>query len=356
MPLSIRALFGTVGLTTLLAAGGCGDWVFAPTDSRATVSGTVNPGSSSLTYTAAATAGRTGATAPADGWTVTVAGSGVTTSVDAFGNFEISGVPTGVVELVFRNGDVTATITLSSVKPGELIQILVAITGGTATVVNETRSTHQIELCHRSDDGYHLLRVSASAEPAHRGHGDAAVGEDVPADPTKIFSRSCRLVPKGVSLVKSTNGEDANQAPGPFISVGSPITWRYVVTNTSTAALTNIVVADDQNVAVSCGQTTLDAGQSMTCTGSGVAVAGQYRNVGTVTATANTGPVNDSDPSHYFGVVPTPDEGAKVRLCHRTGNGSYHLIEVSQSAVPAHLGHGDGYPGQGTFTASCGLR
>ena len=34
----------------------------------------------------------------------------------------------------------------------------------------------------------------------------------------------------------------------------------------------------------------------------------------------------------------------KVEVCHRTGNGSFHGITVSQNAVPAHLGHGDVMP------------
>jgi len=31
----------------------------------------------------------------------------------------------------------------------------------------------------------------------------------------------------------------------------------------------------------------------------------------------------------------------KVKVCHRTGNGGAHVIEISEHAVPAHLGHGD---------------
>jgi hypothetical protein len=67
-----------------------------------------------------------------------------------------------------------------------------------------------------------------------------------------------------------------------------------------------------------------------------------------------------SDASYYFG----GDAGErKVQLCHHTGNGSYHLIEVSVSAEPAHRAHGDGAPGERVpgspslvFTASCGVR
>ena len=86
---------------------------------------------------------------------------------------------------------------------------------------------------------------------------------------------------------------------------------------------------------------------------------------------STTGTVTDTDPSHYRGIAPDEEEeeeeeekeGPKVQLCHRTGNGSYHLIEVSVSAEPAHRAHGDGkigdpVPGQTgkTFGAGCTVR
>jgi hypothetical protein len=36
---------------------------------------------------------------------------------------------------------------------------------------------------------------------------------------------------------------------------------------------------------------------------------------------------------------------AKVDVCHREGNGSFHLINVSENALSAHLAHGDALPG-----------
>ncbi len=51
----------------------------------------------------------------------------------------------------------------------------------------------------------------------------------------------------------------------------------------------------------------------------------------------------------------------KVDVCHRTGNGSFHLINISGNALPAHLAHGDGLPGElisGThtkFDSNCSL-
>jgi uncharacterized repeat protein (TIGR01451 family) len=38
-------------------------------------------------------------------------------------------------------------------------------------------------------------------------------------------------------------------------------------------------------------------------------------------------------------------DAERVSICHREGNGSYHLIEISADAVEAHERHGDGHPG-----------
>jgi hypothetical protein len=231
----------------------------------------------------------------------------------------------------------------------EQIQIQINLSSGEPKIVSESRSSSKIRLCHKTEaNRYQLIDVSVSAEATHRAHGDAAVGEPVPADTTKIFNASCQVVAPSIHIVKSTNGEDANEAPGPSITVGSAVTWTYVVTNKGTVPLTNVVVSDDKGVSVNCGGiTTLAAGASMTCTGSSVAVAGQYRNVGTATADAGGVLVSHSDPSHYFGEA--PDEGTsgpKVQLCHRRGKAGYQLIEVSTNAEKAHRAHGDAKIGE----------
>ena len=146
-------------------------------------------------------------------------------------------------------------------------------------------STGKVSICHRTGSGtYQSIEISASAETAHREHGDAKIGEPVPGDTTKVFDQNCRPVGASVSVRKSTNGADANDAPGPTIAVGAAVNWTYEVTNTGTVALTGVAVVDDRGVRVTCGGAALAVGQSMTCTGSGVATPGQYRNVGTVTA------------------------------------------------------------------------
>lgn len=109
-----------------------------------------------------------------------------------------------------------------------------------------------------------------------------------------------------IELEKSTNGEDADTPTGPMIEVGGAVTWEYVVTNNGNLTLLNITVTDDQNVTVTCPQTTLEPGASMTCTATGTAVEGQYANVGTVVGTPidESSDVSDTDPSHYFGYLP----------------------------------------------------
>lgn len=301
---------------------------------------------------------------PASGLTVSVSGTNLTATVEASGYFQLQGVPAGTVRLQFQNGSVTASAELSNVRAAQIVEIEVQVNGSAATVVSDVRSENKVSLCHSTGNGeYHSITVSDSAESAHRAHGDGKVGERVPGTALQVFDQNCKAVGPSVAIEKSTNGEDADSAPGPRIVIGRPITWTYVVTNTGTINLTNVKVTDDRNVIVSCPGTTLAVTQSMTCTGTGTAVEGQYRNTGTVTADSASGAVTDSDVSHYLGVRPDDTDGPKVELCHRTGNGSYHLIEVSVDAEPAHRAHGDGKIGDAVpgmtgkvFGATCAVQ
>ena len=129
-------------------------------------------------------------------------------------------------------------------------------------------------------------------------NASSAGGPVTDSDPSHYFG-----VTTSITIEKSTNGIDADAAPGPNIAVGGAVIWTYVVTNTSNAALTSVGVTDNRGVVVTCPKNTLAAGESMECTGApGVAVAGQYSNIGTATGTPPIGaPVTDTDPSHYFG-------------------------------------------------------
>jgi hypothetical protein len=80
------------------------------------------------------------------------------------------------------------------------------------------------------------------------------------------------------------------------------VRWDYLVTNTGKVKLNSIQVSDDVEGAVSCPKTSLNPGESMTCSKSGYARACQYQNKGTVTAASSGGKsATASDLSFYFG-------------------------------------------------------
>ncbi len=104
-----------------------------------------------------------------------------------------------------------------------------------------------------------------------------------------------------IQVIKSTNGEDANNPPGPSIYIGKPVTWQYVITNTGNVALTNVTLTDDKIGGIMLPATSLTVGQSITVSKQGVALMGQYRNVAHVTALYNSQTVQATDASHYLG-------------------------------------------------------
>ena len=115
-----------------------------------------------------------------------------------------------------------------------------------------------------------------------------------------------------INIEKYTNGVDADVPTGPFIPVGGTVTWTYVVTNPGRVPLSNVIVTDNipgVNPVYVSGDTNgnglLDVGETWTFRATGIAVAGQYANIGTVVGTSPQGTtVNDSDPSHYYGTIP----------------------------------------------------
>jgi hypothetical protein len=123
-----------------------------------------------------------------------------------------------------------------------------------------------------------------------------------------------------IDIEKFTNGEQADNPTGTFIPVGDPVNWRYDVTNTGNTPLFNVRVNDDVlgpigqgNPDTDCdwvsssdpgsGPGELSAGETVSCSATSVAIAGQYGNFGDVIGTYEGVDVTDIDPSHYFGVM-----------------------------------------------------
>lgn len=110
--------------------------------------------------------------------------------------------------------------------------------------------------------------------------------------------------PPPLEIETSTAGDEADEAPGPFLLAGDPVTWSYRLTNVSESTVSQIRVVDDQGVTVSCPLSTLAAGAAVTCTASGIVSAGPFRNE--ATASGSSGGViqgSVADASHHFGVV-----------------------------------------------------
>ncbi len=106
-----------------------------------------------------------------------------------------------------------------------------------------------------------------------------------------------------IDIEKYTNGEDADEAPGPSIPVGGTVTWTYVVTNTGDVPLWGAQVRDDIEGWVGF-EWKLEPGESVTFELEGTARPGQYENEACVVANTDPGgtgeDVDDCDPSHYL--------------------------------------------------------
>lgn len=173
------------------------------------------------------------------------------------------------------------------------------------------------------------------AYTANRADNNAAL---VPSEPRKVGLQvvgNPEPPPPGISLVKYVNGIHAPNPPGPNIPAGNDVVFTYLVTNTGTLTLVNIVLVDDQLGTITCPRTTLAPGESMTCTSpTRPAISGQYHNVATVTGypvdrDGNPAgpPLTDTDTGNYYnGELPD------------TGAGSGTLIQVGALLLATGFG------------------
>lgn len=138
-----------------------------------------------------------------------------------------------------------------------------------------------------------------TAEAEGQESGETATASD-PATYTGVLA--------GLDVEKTVDGADADTAAAaPDVAVGATVTFGYTVTNTGSDDLTGLTVVDDVLGPVTCPQTDLGPGESVTCTDlPATAASGLNTNVATASATAGaaTGgePVGDTDPATYRGV------------------------------------------------------
>jgi hypothetical protein len=72
--------------------------------------------------------------------TVAVAGTAVTSSVDAGGRFSLANVPSGDVQLQFSGGGASAMLPVSAVQPSQRIDLVVSVSGSAAAIESQVRS------------------------------------------------------------------------------------------------------------------------------------------------------------------------------------------------------------------------
>ena len=152
-------------------------------------------------------------------------------------------------------------------------------------------------------DKFYTLKIEGFEDSAGNPVPRFITEEYKETDAFLVASLSSVLVEApDVTLTKKTNDLDVGSAPGPELVVGENVTWDYIVQNTGNVDLSNIQVVDDKVGSITCPDTDLDSGASMTCSATGTVAAGQYQNQATVTASHSTGSVTDSDKSWYHGV------------------------------------------------------
>jgi hypothetical protein len=128
-------------------------------------------------------------------------------------------------------------------------------------------------------------------------------------------------VMKYLSIDGGNTWLNADSAPGPSVSVGSMVKFKFTVTNTGNTPLTDISLADnlyDLSAAVLVNP--LPAGESFEYVLEGVTVtAGQHRNTATATGVYEGVVYSDSDHAHYWGDV---SEVSTALALPRTAGGS----------------------------------
>ncbi|MFC4224496.1 DUF7507 domain-containing protein [Lysinibacter cavernae] len=112
----------------------------------------------------------------------------------------------------------------------------------------------------------------------------------------------------GLTVFKTTNGQDVTTAPGPKLPHGSDVRWEYTVTNTGQLPLADVQVTDTTasgELVFEDAIALLNPGESVTLESTGKAVEGQYQNTVVAEAPNPAGgtPLAASDTSWYFGTT-----------------------------------------------------
>lgn len=193
--LHIRHSIGIFVGAVLISAAGCGG--SSPTSPSSTATTGAGGG--------ATISGIVSGSASTTGLTVRIVGTPLSAAVDSAGAFRVTAVPPGdQVRLQFVNNAVDATAAVPNVSASDVIQLRVQLTNTSAVVVSDERAG-QVSLCHAEGNGtYHMISVAPDAEAAHRAHGDGKVGDPVPGRTGAVFGADCTVPVPPVETAKIT--------------------------------------------------------------------------------------------------------------------------------------------------------
>lgn len=140
-------------------------------------------------------------------------------------------------------------------------------------------------------------------------------------------------IEKYVSVDGGANWEDADVAPGPTVTEGATVQFKYEITNTGEVdvdpALTYTVTDTDFG---DLPGGTLDPDATDTIYESATAVSGEQGNVATVTASDGVETYTDSDAAYYTGVAPE-----SVEIDIKPGSDPNSINLKSKGVVPVAL-------------------
>lgn len=152
-----------------------------------------------------------------------------------------------------------------------------------------------------------------------------------------------------IEVDKSTNGQDADQPPGPSLTVGSQAEFLYQVRNLGNVALANVQLTDDNGTPATPnddfspnfqggdtnGNSQLDVGEVWTYRFTRTVTAGQHTNLATVVADdssgAVAGQVTDTDVSNHFGMISGIDLESQINGADADQTPGPYLVPGSQA-------------------------
>ncbi len=195
--------------------------------------------------------------------------------------------------------------------PTPLVVVAYNPTGGVSFGVDPTTGINGIKW-----DG--PLQMSASRTYSITFEGNVIEGSVLAAvkggngfATTSVPGPSCSVPKIDIEKFITVDGvtwQDADAAPGPYVTPGGQVSFRFVVTNTGNVELTTFTLLDSVFDLSTCTlPATVPPGAFFECiAGPFLAVDGQHSNIGTVSGMSNGVVVTDSDSANYFSGIVTP--------------------------------------------------